>query len=67
MDKDNKRGGSFTSSAMFKKWYRMGLIGIFHFMFVNGQQAWNMMSAIMEDCIQLDNSSFRWGSAEEML
>jgi hypothetical protein len=45
MDKDKKIGGSFTSRALFRKWYRMGLIGIFDFMIVNGRQAWNMSTA----------------------
>lgn len=39
MDMNKKIGGSFTAWAMFRKWYRMGLMGVFHFMLVNGQQA----------------------------
>jgi hypothetical protein len=35
-------GGSFTRKVHFKKWYRMGLLGIFDFMAVNGRMAWNM-------------------------
>ena len=42
MDKDKKLGGSFTKFAHFKKWYRMGLLGVFDFMIVNGRIAWNM-------------------------
>ena len=45
MDKDKKIGGSFTSRALFQKWYCMGLMGIFDFMIVNGRQAWNMSTA----------------------
>jgi hypothetical protein len=36
MDKDKKIGGSFTFRAMFKKWYCIGLMGVFDFMIVNG-------------------------------
>jgi hypothetical protein len=42
IDKDMTIGGSYTSHAMFIKWYRMGLMGVFDFMIVNGRQAWNM-------------------------
>ena len=42
VDKDKKIGGSFTKKAFFKKWYRMGLLGIFDFMVVNGRAGWNM-------------------------
>ena len=42
MDKDKKIGGSFTSPALFQKWYCMGLMGIIDFMIVNGRQARNM-------------------------
>ena len=31
MDKDKKIGGSFSSRALFRKWYRMVLMGIFDF------------------------------------
>lgn len=34
--------GSFTSRAMFKKWYQMGLMGVFDFMLVNGRVVWNI-------------------------
>ena len=46
LDKDKCIGGSFTGRAMFKKWYRMGLMGIFDFMIVNGRQAWNMSTKL---------------------
>ena len=42
MEKDKKLGGSFTKFAHFKKWYPMGLLGVFDFMIVNGRIAWNM-------------------------
>jgi hypothetical protein len=45
MDKDKKIGGAFTKKAMFKKWYRMGVLGIFDFMLVNGRVAWNMAAS----------------------
>lgn len=38
-DKDKKIGSSLTCCLMFKKWCRMGLIGVFDFMPVNGRQA----------------------------
>ena len=41
VDKDKCICGSFTGRAMFKKWYHMGLMGVFDFMIVNGRQAWN--------------------------
>ena len=56
MDKDKKIGGSFTSRALFQKWYRMGLMGIFDFMIVNGQQAWNMSTDTKTDQFKLDNA-----------
>jgi hypothetical protein len=49
IDKDKRIGGSFTGRAMFKKLYRMGLMGIFDFMVVNGQQAWNMSTKLHDD------------------
>ena len=67
MDKDKKIGGSFTSSALFRKWYRMGLMGIFDFMIVNGRQAWNMSTAMKTERFKLDNAKFHWGLAEELL
>ena len=67
MDKDKKIGGSFTSRALFWKWYRMGLMGIFDFMIVNGRQAWNMSTSTKTECFKLDNAKFRWGLAEELL
>jgi hypothetical protein len=42
VDKDKTIGGSFTKKAFFKKWYCMGLLGIFDFMVVNAQVAWNV-------------------------
>ena len=44
VDKDKKIGGAFTKKSMFKKWYRMGVLGVFDFMIVNGCVAWNMAS-----------------------
>jgi hypothetical protein len=67
MDKDKKIGGSFTSRALFRKWYRMGLMGIFDFMIVNGRQAWNMSTETKTERFKLDNAKFRWGLAEELL
>ena len=58
MDKDKKIGGSFTSWAMFKKWYRMGLMGVFDFMIVNNRQPLNMLTSTIEDHFKLDNSHF---------
>ena len=31
-----KIGRAFTKKAIFKKWYHMGLLGVFDFMLVNG-------------------------------
>ena len=42
VDKDKKIGGGFTKKALFKKWYRMGVLCVFDFITVNGQVAWNM-------------------------
>ncbi len=67
MDKDKKIGGSFTSRALFRKWYHMGLMGIFDFMIVNGRQAWNMSTSTKTERFKLDNAKFRWGLAEELL
>jgi hypothetical protein len=36
-------------------------------MIVNGRQAWNMSTSIIEDHFKLDNSHFQWGLAEEIL
>jgi hypothetical protein len=58
MDKDKKIGGSFTSHDLFWKWYRMGLVGIFDFMIVNGRQAWNMSTSMKTECFKLDNAKF---------
>jgi hypothetical protein len=44
VDKDKKIGGAFTKKAMFKKWYRMGLLDVFDFIIVNGRVAWNIAS-----------------------
>jgi hypothetical protein len=49
VDKDKKIGGGFTKKALFKKRYRMGVLGVFDFMTVNGRVAWNM--AVMQECI----------------
>jgi hypothetical protein len=67
MDKDKKIGGSFASLALFRKWYRMGLMGIFNFVIINGRQAWNMSTATKTERFKLDNAKFRWGLAEELL
>ena len=58
LDKDKCIGGSFTGRAMFKKWYRMGLMGIFDFMVVNGRQAWNMSVVDHEDRFAMTNGLF---------
>ena len=58
LDKDKCIGGSFTGRAMFKKWYRMGLMGIFDFMVVNGRQAWNMSVMDHEDRFAMTNGLF---------
>jgi hypothetical protein len=42
VDKDKKIGSSFIKNTFFKKWYHMGLLGIFDFMVVSGRVAWNM-------------------------
>ena len=31
----DKNRGVFTKKAMFKKWYHMGVLGLFDFMLVN--------------------------------
>jgi hypothetical protein len=49
LDKDKCIRGSFTGRVMFKKWYRMGLMGLFDFMVVNRRQAWNMSTTIHDD------------------
>lgn len=70
VDKDKKIGGSFTKKALFKKWYLMGLMGIFDFMLVNGRIAWNM-SCTDESCanrrFELSNSDYRCIVAHELL
>lgn len=70
VDKDKKIGGSFTKQAHFKKWYKMGLLGIFDFMVVNGRMAWNM-SADDDHCqyrrFKLHNWKFRLILAEQMI
>ena len=58
VDKDKKIGGSFTKKALFKKWYLMGLMGIFDFMIVNGRQAWNMSTSTKTERFKLDNAKF---------
>ena len=67
MDKDKKIGGSFTSRALFQKWYQMELMGIFNFMVVNERQAWNMSTTTKTERFRLDNAKFCWGLAEELL
>ena len=37
VDKDKKIGGAFTKKAMFKKWYQMGIRGLFDFMVVHDE------------------------------
>ena len=70
MDKDKKLGGSFTKFAHFKKWYRMGLLGVFDFMIVNGRIAWNM-SAEDDHCrvchFVKSNWEFRLILAQQMI
>ena len=63
MDKDKKIGGSLMSRALFRKWYRMGLMGIFDFIIVNIRQAWNISTTMKTECFKLDNAKFRWGLA----
>lgn len=41
-DKDKKIVGAVTKKAVFKKWYQMGILGVFNFMVVNGQVTWNI-------------------------
>jgi hypothetical protein len=67
LDKDKSLGGSFTSRAMFRKWYRMGLMGILDFMIVNGQQAWIMSARMMEHRYFITNGFFHIMLAEELL
>ncbi|KAL3800369.1 hypothetical protein HJC23_003665 [Cyclotella cryptica] len=67
MDKDKKIGGSFTSLALLRKWYHMGLMGRFDFMIVNGRQAWNMSTETKTERFKSDNAKFHWGLAEELL
>ncbi len=70
MDKDKKLGGSFTKFAHFKKWYKMGLLGVFDFMIVNGRIAWNM-SAEDDHCrvrrFVKSNWEFRLILAQQMI
>lgn len=65
-DKDKSIGGSFVSRAGFCKWYRMGLMGVFNFMAVNGRQCWNMSCKMIEGRAVLSNSEFWIGLAKEM-
>ena len=70
VDKDKKVGGGFTKKALFKKWYRMGVLGVFDFMSVNGRVAWNM--AAQDDdarmrCYPLTNWKFRLILSEQMI
>ena len=58
VDKDKCIGRSLTGRAMFKKWYRMGLMGIFDFMVVNGRQAWLMLTRIHDGRYVLTNGCF---------
>ncbi len=44
IDKDKKVGGGFTKKALFMRWYYIGLLGVFDFMVVNSQFAWNVAS-----------------------
>ena len=67
LDKDKCIGRSFTGRAMFKKWYRMGLMGVFDFMLVNGRQAWNMSTRYHDDRFVLTNVLFCLALAEELL
>jgi hypothetical protein len=70
VDKDKKIGGGFTKKALFKKWYRMGVLGVFDFISVNGRVAWNM--AAQDDCagmrrFPLTNWKFRLILSEQMI
>eukprot|EP00956_Cyclotella_meneghiniana_P008474 scaffold11429_cov48-Cyclotella_meneghiniana.AAC.4 len=67
LDKDKSLGGSFTAKAMFRKWYRMGLMGILDFMIVNGRQAWIMSARMMEHRYFVTNGIFCATLAEELL
>ena len=58
MDRDKKIRVMLTTHAMFKKWYCMGLTGIFNFMIINGQNEWNMSDSIIDNHYELDNSCF---------
>ena len=70
LTKIKKIGGSFTKKELFKKWYLMGLMGIFDFMLVNGRIAWNM-SCTDESCanrrFELSNSDYCCIVAHELL
>jgi hypothetical protein len=57
-DKEKCIGRSLTGWAMFKKWYQMGLMGIFDFMVVNGQQAWIISIRIHNNRYILRNGCF---------
>ena len=37
VDKDKKIGSTYTKKEVFKMWYRLGVLGIFDFMIVNGR------------------------------
>ena len=70
VDKDKKIGGGFTKKALFKKWYRMGVLGIFDFMSVNGRVAWNMAANVVDAGMRrfnLTNWKFRLILSEEMI
>jgi hypothetical protein len=70
VDKDKKIGGAFTKKSMFKKWYRMGVLGVFDFMIVNGRVAWNMSSEDNNSGSRrfaLSNWKFRLILSEQMI
>ncbi len=68
VDYDQKIGGGFMSRPYFKMWYKKGFLGIFYFMLVNGQVAWNM-SCKIPGIIQnkLNNRMWRVCVADLML
>ncbi len=67
VDKDKKIG---TKKALFKKWYRMGVLGVFDFMTVNGWVAWNLAAHDNDAGMRrfpLTNWQFRLILSEQMI
>ena len=53
---------------MFKKWYWIGVLGVFEFMIVNGRIAWNISSKEgHDDRLQLPRGKFCVILAEQMI